>query len=53
MNKQNGHDTRYGFRKEKPPFTYICWVSSEWGDSFSKHLYLALASDKTNEGVKK
>ena len=32
---------------------FTCLLSSEGCDSFPKHLDLALASNKTNEGVKK
>ena len=32
---------------------FTCLLSSEGCDSFSKHLDLALALNKTNEGVKK
>ena len=31
---------------------FTCLLSSEGCDSFPKHLYLALAPDKTNKGVK-
>ena len=32
---------------------FTCMLSSEGCDSFPKHLDLALASNKTNEGIKK
>ena len=42
---------RHSFLEEKSH--YVCLLSSEAGDDFHRLLELALAPDKTNEGVKK
>ena len=49
--KNKGFAKHSVFRVKNTVYAWL--LNSEWGDSFRKHLDLALAPNKTNEWVKK